>query len=135
MARPRLTASGRAASGTAGVLKFANRRMTIMRGTQFSEYGDPDDVGAPLYTHVQAALAETTQTAYDAASQRPQIIRGITCTVPAWVDVVTTDTLMDEATGLYYMIENIQSQPGIGYYPPAKILTLRMRSGVGVQSD
>lgn len=135
MARARTARGGTGASGVESVLKFWNRRITVMRGTEVNAYGDESDVGVPLYTGVQAALAETTQTAYDSASQRQQIIRGITCKVPNWVDVVTTDTIMDEATGAYYMIEAIQAQPGIGYYPPFKELTLRMRSGVGVQSD
>ncbi|RPE39747.1 hypothetical protein EDD90_2764 [Streptomyces sp. Ag109_O5-1] len=135
MARPRPRIGGRIATGTDGVLRFRNRRITIMRGTRVNAYGDESDVGAPLYVGVQAALAETTQTSYDSASQRQQIIRGITCKVPAWVDVVTTDTIKDEATGLFYMIESIQAAPGPGYYPAEKILTLRARSGVGVTSD
>ncbi|MGA5820812.1 hypothetical protein ACPC54_23465 [Kitasatospora sp. NPDC094028] len=106
-----------------------------MRGTAISAYGDATDVGVPVYTGVPAALAETEQTAFDSASQRQQIIRSITCTVPAWADVRTTDTIRDETTGLFYMIENIQEQPGIGYYPPPKTLTLRERSGVTTGSD
>lgn len=135
MARARPTVSGRAASGPPGVLKFWNRRITIMRGTTVNAWGDESDVGSPLYTGVQAALAETAQTVFDAATQRPQTIRTITCNVPAWVDVVDTDTIRDEATGFFYMIESIRLQPGIGAYPAPKVLILRMRSGVGVQSD
>jgi hypothetical protein len=33
------------------------------------------------------------------------------------------------------MIEGVRQQPGIGYYPTPKVLTLRMRSGVSVTSD
>lgn len=136
MARARIARGGSGgASGADGALKFWNRTITIMRGTEINAYGDLSDVGTPLYKGVQAALAETEQTVFDAATQRQQIIRAITCIVPAWVNVVTTDTLMDEATGRYFMIESMQEQPGIGYYPAPKKLTLRMRSGVGVQSD
>jgi hypothetical protein len=135
MARVRPPVSGSAAKGVAGVQRFWNRRVTIMRGTDANAYGDESDVGVPIYTGVPAALAETSQTAFDSASERQQIIRTVTCTVPNWADVLTTDTLRDETTGLYYMIESIEAQPGIGYYPPPKILTLRMRSGVTITSD
>lgn len=135
MARPRSARGGGDASGTAGVLRFRNRRMTIMRGTQTNVFGDESDVGVPLYTGVSAAIAETSQTVFDAATQRQQIIREVTCTVPGWVDVVTTDTLKDEFTERYYMITSIEEEPGIGYYPAPKILTLRIRSGVNVRSD
>lgn len=136
MARPRTARGGSGgASGTTGVLRFRNRPMTIMRGTSANAFGDESDVGVPIYTGVPAALAETSQTVFDAATQRQQIIRTVTCEVPAWADVLTTDTLKDEATGLYYMITSIEAQPGIGYYPAPKILTLRMRSGVNVDSD
>jgi hypothetical protein len=136
MARKRVARGGNGgATGSAGTLKFMNRTITIMRGLQVNLYGDLSDVGIPRYVGVQAALAETEQTYFDAASQRNQIIRSIECHVPAWVDIQTTDTIMDEATGRYYMIEGVREQPGIGYYPAPKILSLRMRSGVNVDSD
>ncbi|MEV7770580.1 hypothetical protein [Kitasatospora sp. NPDC086791] len=117
------------------MLRFWNRTITIMRGTAINAYGDATDVGVPLYTGVPAALAETEQVAFDSASQRQQIIRSITCTVPNWADVRTTDTIRDETTGRYFMIESISERPGIGYYPPPKTLTLRARSGVTTGSD
>ncbi|MCX4750903.1 hypothetical protein OG455_41215 [Kitasatospora sp. NBC_01287] len=136
MARTRTARGGSGgATGGAGALRFLNRTITIMRGVEANPYGDLSDVGIPRYTGVQAAIAETSQTYFDAASQRNQIIRAIECIVPAWVDVETTDTLMDESTGYYYMIEGIREQPGIGYYPAPKVLTLRMRSGINVTSD
>ncbi|GAB2695932.1 hypothetical protein GCM10010442_11940 [Kitasatospora kifunensis] len=136
MARARSARGGSGgATGPTGVLRFWNRTITIMRGTSANPYGDQSDVGIPMYSGVQAAIAETEQTVFDAATQRQQIIRAVTCTVPAWVDVLTTDTLQDELTGYFYMIESIESEPGIGYYPPPKTLTLRMRSGVSIGSD
>ena len=54
--------------------------------------------------------------------------------VPDWADILTSDTLMDERTGNYYMIIDIQVQPTLGT-PPDKILTLRWRSGVTPGSD
>ena len=127
--------SGKAASGTAAVLRFFNRQISTFRGTVANAYGDESDVGTPYLTGVQAALAETTDTVFDAATQRQQTIRSVTCIVPNWADIIDTDTLQDEFTGFFYLIEAIQATPGIGYYPPPKILTLRMRSGVTISSD
>ena len=133
--RPSSSTSGRTTSGVPGVLRIWNRQMNTFRGLTANAYGDLSDVGVPYLTGVQAALGETTDTVFDAATQRQQIIRSVTCTVPNWADVIDTDTLQDSFTGYYYLIEAIEAQPGIGYYPPPKILTLRMRSGVTIGSD
>lgn len=135
MARVRTARGGSGASGADAVLKFRNRLLNTYRGTAANTYGDLTDVGTLYLTGVPAALAETTQTYFDAATQRNQITREITCRVDSWVDIITTDTIEDTTTGLYYLIEGIKSEPGIGYYPPPKVLTLRMRSGVSIQSD
>jgi hypothetical protein len=119
-------------------MRFWNRRINVYRGTEVNEYGDLTDIGtgsAPHLAGVPAAIAETAQVATDQATQRQQIVRTITCQVPAWADIVTTDTIEDPATGYWYIIEDLQEAPGIGYYPPPKTLTLRMRSGVSVSSD
>lgn len=116
-------------------LVFRNRSITVMRGTAVNEFGDRTNVGTPLYTGIPAALAETKDIVYDAATQREQVIRGVTCVVPNWADVQDSDTLMDEATGSFYMVEGIEARPGIGVYPPDKILSLKMRSGVTIASD
>ena len=125
---------GGGASGAQAVLKFRTRRLSTFRGTEANYYGDESDVGIPYLTDIPAALAETQDVVFDAATQRQQIVRSITCVVPAWADIVTTDTLYDPSSGYYYMIESIQARPGIGYYPADNILTLRMRSGVSIGS-
>lgn len=135
MARTRPALSGTTTTGAAGIGRFWTRRLTSYRGTTVNGYGDATNVGVQYLTGVPASIAETAQDVFDAASQRQQIIRTITCTVPAWADIVTTDTLYDPATGTYYMIESVEATPSIGFYPPPKILTLRVRSGVSTQSD
>jgi hypothetical protein len=142
MARARTAkGSGNASGMQAGrstspsVLAFRNRRMSTFRGNSVDAYGDETNVGTPHLTGIPAALAETTQTVFDAATQRPQTVREITCIVDNWADIDADDTLQDEFTGYFYMVESIQARPGIGYYPPQKILTLRMRSGVTIASD
>jgi hypothetical protein len=106
-----------------------------MRGTKVSPYGSKTNTGVPLYTGIPASLAETQDQAFDPASQRMQIIRGLQAVVPNWADIIETDTIQDETTGEFYLVESIQLRPGIGMYPPDKLLTLRERSGVSVGSD
>jgi hypothetical protein len=135
MARKRTARGGSGASGRDAVLRFRNRLINTYRGTQANAYGDLSDVGVTYLANIPAALAETSQTYFDAATQRQQIIREILCQVDAWVDIITTDTIQDVTSGTFYLIEGIKAQPGIGYYPAPKILTLRERSGVSIGSD
>ncbi len=133
MARSR-PVPGRPPSGS-GVLKIQNRLITIMRGTAVNEYGDETDVGTVYRQHVPAALVEKSSQTGDPASPVRRTVRTWECILPAWCDVTTDDTLMDETTGSYFMVESIEQQPGPGYYPAPLILTLRMRSGISVASD
>lgn len=117
-------------------MELANTTLTIMRGTEANAYGDLSDVGAPIYTGVPAAVVESSKVVFDPATQTPRTIRTSTCVVASWVDVLTSDTLLDESTGSYYMINDIQQQPtGPTGIAPDKILTLRWRSGVSAGSD
>jgi hypothetical protein len=127
------TSGGKIGSGA--LLKFRNRSLSTYRGTSFNEFGDASDVGAAYLTGIPAAIAETTDVVFDAATQRPQIIRTITCVVPNWADIDDSDTLYDPASGFFYEVERIEARPGPGYYPPDKLLGLRMRSGITIASD
>lgn len=127
--------AGPGPSGANAALRFMNRRITVLRGQAANAYGDISDVGMPVYQGVQAAIAETSQTAFDPATQRPSIIRALKCVIPGWAAVEETDTIYDPFTGWFYMIENIEQEPGIGMYPPRQILTLRLRSGVTVSGE
>jgi hypothetical protein len=115
-------------------MELANTTMTLMRGTTVSKFGDKTDVGTPLYEGIPAALTETSKRTYDRATQRPQTIRVTMCVVPDWLDVTLADTMRDEGTGNYYMVEEIEVQPTLGL-PADKILTLRSRSGVTPATD
>lgn len=133
--RVRPPSGGNGGIGEKSPLRFMNRRITIMRGQEIGPYGEKTNVGTPYLTDVPAAIAEVSRTAFDPATQRPQIIRSIQGIVPGWAGVQTTDTLVDPVTGFAYMIEDMYSEPGIGIYPPRTILTLRLRSGVTVQGE
>jgi hypothetical protein len=116
------------------VMELATTTLTVMRGTNVNEWGDRTNVGIPLYEGIPAGLVESAKQVFDRASQRHQVVRTTTCVVPDWADILSTDTLMDETTGNYYMIESVTMQPSLGL-PPDKLLTLRSRSGVSTGSD
>lgn len=117
-------------------MEMANTRLTIMRGTQANAYGDESDVGTVLYEHVPAGVVESSKQVFDPATQTPRTVRTSTAVVAGWADVLTSDTVMDESTGNYYMINDIQLQPtGPTGIAPDKLLTLRWRSGVTPGSD
>ena len=117
-------------------MELANTRITIMRGTAANPYGDESDVGAPIYSGIPAAIVESSKQVFDPATQQPRTIRTSTCAVPGWVDILTSDTIRDEASGSYYMIQDIELQPtGPTGIAPDKLLTLRWRSGVSTASD
>jgi hypothetical protein len=128
-------ASVKAGSGGGTVLRYQNRQISSYRGTSVDEFGDLSDVGSPLYTNLPAAIAEVDEVVFDAATQRPQTIRSVKAIVPGWCDIQASDTLQDSFTGWFYIVTSLEAEPGIGYYPARKLLTLKERSGVSVASD
>jgi hypothetical protein len=115
-------------------MELCNTTLSVLRGTEVNDWGDRTNVGTPLYTGIPAALVESGKQVFDRASQRFQTIRTSTCVVPEWADILDTDTLIDETTGNAFMVESVTAQPTLGL-PPDKLLTLRWRSGVSVESD
>jgi hypothetical protein len=121
--------------GSGALLKFRNRQCSVLRGTAVNEFGDVSDVGQILYTGIPVSIAEVTDVVFDAATQREQVIRTITCVAPNWADIQDGDTLYDPSNSNFFIVEGIQGRPGPGYFPPDKLLKLRMRSGVTIASD
>jgi len=118
------------------MMELANTTLTIMRGVTANRFGDLSDVGSPIYTGVPAAVVESSKQVFDPATQQPRTVRTSTAVVPGWVDVLSSDTLRDETTGTYFMIQDIARQPtGPTGFTPDLLLTLRSRSGVGTGSD
>jgi hypothetical protein len=115
-------------------MEMANTLLTVMRGTSYNDAGDRLNVGTVLYEHLPAALIETSRGSYDQASQTRRTIRQQMCVVPDWADVNDDDTIMDETTGFFYMVESIEAQPSLGV-PGDVMLTLRSRSGIAIPTD
>ncbi|MCW2904454.1 MAG: hypothetical protein JWO67_6719 [Streptosporangiaceae bacterium] len=108
--------------------------LTVMRGTEQNKFGDDTDVGVPLYRHVPASIVEVSHQTFDRAEGTQRTIRTIRCAVPSWADIDTDDTIQDELTGQFYMIEDIQRQPTLGL-PADTLLTLQSRSGISISTD
>lgn len=117
------------------MLELQSTTLSVFRGRTENAYGDSTDVGIPHLTGIPAALVETAKTVFDQASQRRQTVRTVECRVPSWADINDDDTLMDERTGAYYMIEGIQAQPTLGLPVDFTMLSLRARSGVAIGTD
>jgi hypothetical protein len=115
-------------------MELQNTTVSVLRGTEVNAYGDRTNVGQPVHTCIPAAIVESSKQVFDRASMRFQTIRTSSCVVPDWADILDTDTLIDETSGNAYMIESVTLQPTLGI-PPDKLLVLRWRSGVSVQSD
>lgn len=116
------------------MMELANTTLAVFRGEAANAYGDLTDVGTPYLTGIPAALTEVSKQSFDPASQTRRTIRTITAVVPDWADIDDDDTLMDERTGDYFMIEAINRQPTLGL-PADTQLTLRARSGVSIGTD
>jgi len=116
------------------VAEVASTTLSTFRGTTADGYGDLDDTGIPYLKGIPAAITETAKAAFDAASQTRRTIRTIMCVVPSWADIDDDDTLRDERTGDFFMIESQQRQPSLGL-PGDLILTLRARSGITIATD
>ena len=118
------------------MMELANTSLTIMRGTEANAYGDLSDVGSPIYTGIPASLVESSKQTWDPASQERRTIRTTSAVVPGWTDIKTSDTVRDETSGSYYMIEDISpQQTGPTGISPDLMLTLRSRSGVSTSTD
>ena len=90
------------------MLELQNTTLSTFRGRAENAYGDQTDVGVPYLTGIPAALVETAKSSFDQASQTRRTIRTVECRVPVWADIDDDDTLMDERTGSYFMVESIE---------------------------
>jgi hypothetical protein len=86
------------------MMPFVNTTLSVLRGTGYDSTGDPVDTGAVFMAGVPAGLGETSQRVMDPATQMPRTIRTAKAVVPDYVQVLTTDQILDESTGDKYMV-------------------------------
>ena len=109
---------------------LATTQVSVLRGTSTDEFGDEIDAATPVATSIPAAVVESSKVVLDQATQTPRTVRTVTCVLPSWASVLNTDRIQDQATGLTYIIETVETQPSLGY-PGDQVLGLRRVTGTG----
>ena len=107
------------------VAEVQNTTATVLRGTASNQFGDIIDAPVPLVTGVPVFLAETGKTVQDPASPTPRTIRQIICHVPAYLGLVNTDRVVDEATGDVFIIIGVTRPATLTGAPVDVVLDLK----------
>lgn len=92
----------------------ANTTISILRGTEVNGYGDTVDSDTPIYTHVVAAILETSRRTYLPAEGAHRVIRSYAGRVGAEVDLRKDDRVRDERTNIVYLVTDLQDPAGFG---------------------
>lgn len=87
-----------------------NTTVSILRGEETDEYGDPKDSDVSVAAGVPMSITENNQRVYVAAEGRLTIIRNLVGRVRPGFDVREKDRLRDDNTGDIYLVEGV-SQP------------------------
>jgi hypothetical protein len=110
-----------------------NTLCSLFRGTTVTQFGDIiDNPVAPYMEHVPATLIEKADIVLDPATQTPMTIRSSVLLLPPWTGAMNSDQVLDEATGDYYMIEEIVNPPTTIGAPVDLRLMLRRITATGI---
>lgn len=112
-------------------MELANTEISVLRGTELDSFGDETDTDTPFIEHVPAILVETGRNTQDPSSPTPRTIRQITCTVPEWLGVLTTDRIRDERSREVYMVITVTRPPDMFGPPPGLTLALKKVTAAG----
>jgi len=85
----------------------ANTKVTILRGTTTDDYGDEQDTDTPIATGIPASLVEQSRRVTTRDNPTPRIVRYAVARVPARTDVTDQDRLLDEVTGVKYIVDAV----------------------------
>lgn len=86
---------------------FPTTTVSILRGTTTTAAGDTVDSLTPVYSGIPASVMERTRNGIDVSTQDPQVYHFTVCRLPSGTDVVETDLILDESTGLKYAISAV----------------------------
>ncbi|MEU1272984.1 hypothetical protein [Streptomyces sp. NPDC005799] len=84
---------------------IATTKVTILRGTSTDAYGDEQDTDTPVATGIPASLIEQTRRVTTRDNPTPRIVRYAVVRLPAGTDVTDQDRLLDERTGVKYIVD------------------------------
>lgn len=96
----------------------ANTTMTIMRGDAADTYGDESPMGSKVATGILAFLVEKTRKVFTFDDPSPRIVRYHVARVDPRTDIRENDIMMDERTGVHYMVDSFSGNtenPGIQF--------------------
>jgi hypothetical protein len=102
-----------------------NVQISILRGTTTNQFGDEIDSNVPLISDLPATLIETGKNTQDPSTPTPRTIRQISCWVPLWAGVRTTDRILDQDTGDIFMVISVTKPPTIIGAPVDEVLQLK----------
>jgi hypothetical protein len=92
------------------VIARATTTISITRGETADGYGDATPNNSPLYQKVPASIIEQTRRVFTYDSPTPRTVRYYIGRVGAGTDIRNNDTILDEQTGVTYLVDDF-SQP------------------------
>jgi hypothetical protein len=94
---------------------FANRKVSILRGTTTDPWGDPKDRDEAVHTGIPASVMLVRSAITTVSDGRPQQVGFLVGRVPAGTDILNEDRLKDESSGEIFIVDavNLQAQSAI----------------------
>lgn len=81
--------------------------VSVLRGTQVDEFGDPVDISTVVASGIPASLIEQIRTSTTPDSATPRVVRYTVGRVGADADICEDDRLLDEVSGEIYIIQAV----------------------------
>lgn len=81
--------------------------ITIYRGQDTDEWGDPEDADTVVGTHIPASLQEQSQYSKQEVTTQPRVIRNARLRVDSLTDIGPNDRILDERTGWIWTIKHL----------------------------
>lgn len=91
------------------MLALATTTVTVYRGTSTDAYGDEQDTDTVVHTGIPASIVEQTRRTTTRDDPTPRVIRYAVGRVTAGTDITDQDRLLDERTGVVYIVEAVSS--------------------------
>lgn len=86
---------------------LANCRVSILRGTMTDAWGDPKDRTDPVHSGIPASIMTVRTNETTMSSGRPQQISYLIGRLPAGTDIQAQDRLLDEGSGVIYIVDGV----------------------------
>jgi len=99
----------------------ANDRISILRGVVDDDFADPADTETTVRKGVIASILEKNRTVQRDDSNTPQVIVATAGRVAANTDIRPGDRVKSELTGRIYIVDDVVTQPGLGYTPDMRL--------------